>query len=265
MKWIRSVIVILISGILLSCATRKEIVQFKDDTQYLRQQIFALRQENQEMRKMLLALNKAILSIQNINQRTKADLLAELESLKNQSQIIDSKLVDTADRMSGLIHKVETPPPPQTYETIDDFIADTTKQVVVGQPPAPTLPTLEPKKLYDTAYLDLTRGNYQLALQGFEEYLSHFPESEFADNAQYWIGEVYYAQQDYQRAIEEFKKVVQNYPKGEKVPAALLKIGFTYLNLNAFTSGKKYLNMVIAQFPNSEEARLARSRLATLE
>ena len=117
------------------------------------------------------------------------------------------------------------------------------------------------KRLYDQAYKDLTRGNYSLALLGFGEYLKRSPASDLADNAQYWIGECYYAQRDYDPAIQEFLKVQKDYPQGDKVPAALLKTGFSFLQLEDRASARRYLNQVVEQFPNSEEAVSARNKL----
>lgn len=117
------------------------------------------------------------------------------------------------------------------------------------------------KRLYDQAYKDLTRGNYSLALLGFREYQRRSPASDLADNAQYWIGECYYAQRDYDPAIQEFLKVPTDYPQGDKVPAALLKTGYSFLQLEDRASARRYLNQVVEQFPNSEEAVSARNKL----
>jgi tol-pal system protein YbgF len=117
------------------------------------------------------------------------------------------------------------------------------------------------KRLYDQAYKDLTRGNYSLALLGFRDYLRRSPASDLADNAQYWIGECFYAQRDYDPAIQEFLKVQKDYPQGDKVPAALLKTGFSFLQLEDRASARRYLNQVVEQYPNSEEAVSARNKL----
>jgi tol-pal system protein YbgF len=117
------------------------------------------------------------------------------------------------------------------------------------------------KRTYDQAYKDLTRGNYSLALLGFRDFLRRSPASDLADNAQYWIGECFYAQRDYDPAVQEFLKVQENYPRGDKVPAALLKTGFSFLQLEDRASARRYLNQVVEQFPNSEEAVSARNKL----
>lgn len=120
-----------------------------------------------------------------------------------------------------------------------------------------------PRALYEAAYQDLSQGKHDLALMGFHEVLSRFPTSELADNAQYWIGEVYYDKQDYPQALEEFLKVEQSFPTGDKVPAALLKIGMTQQQLGKSRSADKTFQSLIQRFPSTEEARLARTKLSS--
>jgi tol-pal system protein YbgF len=118
-----------------------------------------------------------------------------------------------------------------------------------------------PRALYDAAYQDLTRGNYGLALMGFQEVLAKFPTSELADNAQYWIGESYYAQKDYKQARAEFQKAVDTYPQGDKVPAALLKVGFCQQQLGEKEAARTTFQQLVDRYPMSEEARLATTKL----
>ncbi len=258
-SFIKICIVSLFSLWLSSCATRKEIVRFRQDISYLCLQSDSLRKENQEIRKMLLGLNKNISDLQNETRRTKADLLAEIDQIRTQSQVIDSKLEDNTYRMSHFLQKVETSvPPSSTKDTLDNALNSEKAANTLVQNRE-----FDPLEIYNAAYLDLSKGNYQLALQGFQKLLEKLPKSDLADNSQYWIGEVYYAQKDYQKAMEEFKKVIENFPKGDKIGAALLKIGYCYFNINDPNTGKKYLRIVTERFPNSEEARLAQSRLAT--
>ena len=114
-----------------------------------------------------------------------------------------------------------------------------------------------PDEIYDTAYLDVTRGNYPLAIQGFEEYVSRYRDTELADNAQYWIGEYYYAQKDYFKAIEEFGKVLDLYPRGDKVPGAMVKLGMSSLEVGDRASAKKIFRQVVELHPHTDEAALA--------
>ncbi|MBI5599070.1 MAG: tol-pal system protein YbgF, partial [Deltaproteobacteria bacterium] len=111
--------------------------------------------------------------------------------------------------------------------------------------------------------LDLVRVNkdYEKGLQAFERFLSLYPDHELSDNAQYWIGEAYYATGDWEKAILEFNKVIKNYPKGDKVPAALLKQAFSFERLGAMKESGILLKKVIAEHPKSTEAEIAEKHL----
>ncbi len=239
------------------CASRKEIVQFKNDMQFLREQVQLIRNENREIKQKLQEIDRSIAAIEQDNNRTKADMMAEIADLKQQSRSLDNKLEDNIQQMSRLMLRAEP-------EVSQPNPSDSLEDVVSGKEPANAMRSgnrLDPKQLYDNAYLDLSRGNYPLALQGFQEYVQKFPNSELADNAQYWIGETYYAQGNYRAALTEFNKVLQEYPEGNKKAAAVLKIGFCYVKLGDMNNGKKYLNEVIQRFPDSEEAKVAKSML----
>ncbi len=121
-----------------------------------------------------------------------------------------------------------------------------------------------PRALYDAAYQDLTRGNLGLAIMGFQEVIAKFPSSELADNAQYWIGECYYAQKDYKRAREEFQKTVDAYPQGDKVPAALYKSALCQIETGDRKAARSTLEKLVEKYPHSEEARLAKAKLQEL-
>jgi len=260
LQMLKFVFILMTVQLIFGCASRKEIVRFKDDTAYLRQQVEVLRNENKAIRKAIVELHKSLTSLQDENRQTKADILAELDNLKNQSQILDSKIDEQAYRPSSSPKNTpdKIPTPELSAESADTTIAPFAQT----QPDSQTSDRENLKELYNAAYLDITRGNYKMAITGFLEFLYKFPDDDLADNAQYWIGEAYYAQKNYDQAIEEFEKVTSNYPKGDKVAAALLKIGYSYTNLQYPVIARNYLQMVIEQHLNSEEARLATSWLS---
>src|SRR5262245_13048605 len=114
---------------------------------------------------------------------------------------------------------------------------------------------------YDQASLDLTQGRYSLALQGFREFLKRYPTAELADNAQYGVGECFFAQAVFDSAETEYGKVEPRYPKGDKVPAALYKLALSQERLKKSSAAKKTLEDLVKRYPNSGEAQLARERL----
>jgi tol-pal system protein YbgF len=108
------------------------------------------------------------------------------------------------------------------------------------------------------------RGNYDLAASGFGEYLARYPNTELADNAQYWIGECYDAQEKPQEALEAFTVVLEKYPNSDKAAAAQLKKGLIYLKMGDQGQGVVNLQYVVYEHPGTREADLAREQLRSL-
>ena len=112
------------------------------------------------------------------------------------------------------------------------------------------------------AAVDLVKaGRYADALAALRAFVQRYPHNDYADNAQYWIGEVFYAQKDYVRALAEFRKVVEVYPRGNKVPDALLKVGYCYQAIGQGEKARAVLEQVVNLYPKSEPAALAAKRL----
>jgi tol-pal system protein YbgF len=104
-------------------------------------------------------------------------------------------------------------------------------------------------------------AKYVEALAALREFVQRNPRHDYADNAQYWVGEVFYAQKDYVRALSEFRKVVEVYPRGNKVPDALLKVGYCYQAVGQGDKARAVLEQVVNRYPKSEPAALAARRL----
>jgi tol-pal system protein YbgF len=122
---------------------------------------------------------------------------------------------------------------------------------------------LQPDALsvYKSAYEALKRREHATAIAGFKTFLSRFPDHDYSDNAQYWLGEAYYDQADWKTALAEFRKVIKRYPGGNKAPDALLKIGFCYVKLGDAAAAGDVLQQVLQIYPKTDAARLAQKRL----
>jgi tol-pal system protein YbgF len=122
----------------------------------------------------------------------------------------------------------------------------------------------DPLQTYQAAYRDYQRGNFDLAIEGFQDFVQASPNSDLADNASYWVGESLFSQKKYREAIAQFDAVVTKYPKSDKVPGALLKKGYAYININEKAQGVVQLQYVLHEHPQSQEASLARQKLKQL-
>ncbi|MCF8028857.1 MAG: tol-pal system protein YbgF [Desulfobacteraceae bacterium] len=123
---------------------------------------------------------------------------------------------------------------------------------------------LSKDELYASAKQAYDNGDFQSALQGFELFLEKFSDSDNADNARFWIGEIYFAEQWYERAILEYEKVIKNYPDGNKVAGAYLKQGFAFEKIGENANARLILNELLGKFPDSNEAKIAKKKLANL-
>ena len=114
---------------------------------------------------------------------------------------------------------------------------------------------------FKSSYMDLTLGNYDLAVQGFKNYLVRYPGSASRDNALYYLGESYYSLSRYLEAVAEYQSVVREFPRSRFKPASYLKAGFCYRKLGENQLAERAFRELIASFPRSEEAEQARVAL----
>ena len=117
---------------------------------------------------------------------------------------------------------------------------------------------------YQKAFELLKEGNYETAMNSFISFIEVYEESEFIDDAKYWLAETYYAQRAYDKALEEFDGIIIQFPDSGKIPETILKSGFCYVELGDLEQAKKILNLVINKYPNTSVSRLAVQKLKTI-
>ncbi len=121
------------------------------------------------------------------------------------------------------------------------------------------------EKLYYDAAFDLIKAkDFDKASQAFAAFLRKYPNSQYAGNAQYWLGEVNLAKGDLQGAGQAFAKVSQLYPKHAKVPDSLYKLADVERRLGHTDKVKGILQQVVAQYPGTSAAQLAQRDLQRL-
>jgi tol-pal system protein YbgF len=126
-----------------------------------------------------------------------------------------------------------------------------------GAPPNPDM-------VYQSAKGDLSGGNVDLALSGFQNYLKFYPNGEYAPNAQYYIGEVYRTKEDWDNAIASFDKVLANYPDSNKAPDANYMKGVVQLKASQRAAAIRSFKEVLNNYPTSDVAKKAQDQLRGL-
>ena len=118
---------------------------------------------------------------------------------------------------------------------------------------------------YEAAFELLKQQRYQAAEAAFGQFLVSFPDSQLADNAQYWRAEAYYVTDQFEDALGQFQVVLSGYPRSRKIPDALLKIGFSNYELGRWGGARAALERVNEDYPESTAARLAGQRLSRMD
>lgn len=125
-------------------------------------------------------------------------------------------------------------------------------------------PSEAERQAYDQAFLALRETRYADAAEGFDRFLRDYPDSSYAPNALYWLGEAYYVTRDFETALAQFQRLLETYPGSAKQPDALLKTGFSHYELGRWERARAALEQVLADHPGTNYSRLAENRLRTM-
>ena len=223
-----------------------------------------LRQTEAELRKRLEAADRNPLPTTTVKRLE--TLETAIGDLKTKYQAVDQRLASIVAQIEENPRQVTESPsrPPE------DFV---TRAAAQAAAPAAKVPpsggfdnqtVLTPTASFNLAYNDYLKGNYDLAVAGFESFLRQFPTTSLAAHAQYWIGESYSNKREYRSAVDAYERVVNNYPKSDKVPIALYKAGAGYAELADTAKARSLLKRVIEEHPQSDEAARAKQKLADL-
>jgi len=122
-----------------------------------------------------------------------------------------------------------------------------------------TLPSL-----FDNALEDFMNGRYDQSLPVFESIAVAGLDHPLTDNAQYWVGECYFAQGDPGAASVAIERLLMNHPTTNKGSEALLLLGRSYAQLGRTVEAFDALQRVLEEHPKSESAPRARQLITSL-
>jgi len=271
--------------LLLACSaiaekSKKAYELIYQDVQILKQQILQLTEKIKTNTQDIEAIKKQleeVLTQLKLFQREQASIKEDLKTVPTQYQILLEKLEEMSLQLIKIVEEILVlkgtslrPPSPQEQKSEEEQAPSDT-QTAEEQEKEPTkektLPpaiSLSPQEVYNMAYSDYLKGNFQLAIDGFNIYKEQFSESPLADNAQYWIGECYFSQGKFEEAIEEFNDLILNYPHSDKISAVYLKKGLSLLELGKKEEALSVFKLLISKYPLSEETKLAQQKIKEL-
>jgi len=231
------------------------------DVQYVREDIQEARRQAADAKAMVDGLKVDFQQLKGDFETLKFQGAGgeKLDELTRRLDALDSRLaaIEQARAAAAAL--------PAGGETEVPFASLTPAPPTVGSGPLAgiSVPASAPAEYREGLEL-LRSGDSPAAIQKLREFLRKSPKTDLADDAQYWIGEAYYANRDYNRAILEFNEVLLRYPKGDKVPAALLRQAFAFAELGDKVDARLVLQKLVSEHGGSPEAEEGRQKLAEL-
>jgi tol-pal system protein YbgF len=218
-----------------------------------------------EVRNLRGQLEEQSLELENLKRRQRdqyLDLDQRLSDMRNSQPVSTGGppgISATSVQGSTVLPPAEDAPEVREPLTTRSSVTGIGQPLAQSQTPAET--AAEEKAAYDRAFQALKELRYADAAEKFQSFLERFPNSEYSDNAQYWLGESYYVTRNYDIALTAFQELMDRYPDSPKVPDALLKMGYTHYELKQWDSARAALTQVQESYPGTTLARLAESRL----
>ncbi len=244
------------------CVLPDQIESLERDVADVRAELEKVRAEQAAAERRLAAIEAQAESSDPVRREEFAAVRADMEEVRRTVTALDDRIDQTDRRMDRLSLDLQTnrelaKRPASAPLPVPDASG-------TGVAPAAGTAIPNPEALYNTAYADFSKGNYELAIAGFQEYARRFPDADLADNALYWIGECRFSQGSYRVAVDAFDAMLERYPASDKAAAADLKKALAYLEMNQVGQAIVQFEHVLARYPGSDEARVARDRLSAL-
>lgn len=196
---------------------------------------------------------KANLELANQNQRLLeevAQLRGLLETVMHRQEVGDKRTQDFYLDLDTRVRKFEGGAGPAA--------------AVDGAAAANPKPAADPAKEgqdYEAALNHFKAGKYKEASWGFSAFVQKYPDSQLAPNAQYWLGNAFYAQRDCKKAIDAQAVVTTKYADSPKAADAWLAIATCQQDQGNAAAAKRSLESLLAKYPNTPAADTARQRL----
>ena len=220
-------------------------------------------------------LNASMSAVQKNTQDLSAASGARLDTMGTQVQGLSDNVADLQARLGKLDQKLTDVQ--NTLQNVDSKLASPAPTAMPSGPgpstgPGPgagaaaasAMPPASADVLYSNGLRDINGKHYDLATQEFQDYLKYYGDTDLASNAQFYLGEIAYSQNQFQQALDAYNKVVDNYPKSFKTASARMRKGFCLAELGQKTAAIRELRAVVRQYPGTDEAKRSSAKLREL-
>ena len=253
---------VLFLGIGLSgCVTKRDIDEVKD-------QLTRVESQNRETSRLMAKVD-SLISMSAVNgEAVRADVRQTSDNLQMQFDALlanYNELINQLNRINQELRNRKiisgSVPGPGDPPAISGQPATT---IPVTPPPSVVRPTVDCDSTYDAAFVLARQEAYNEAIDGFRNFLVECPNHENVPDAYFWIGELFFRQENYGRAISEFEHLVTTYQQSPKVAPALYKVARCQHEQGKTTEAQSTYRRIIDEFPGSTEAKQAQERLSEM-
>src|SRR5687767_8249027 len=212
-----------------------EIRMLQEQQQQLQQMLGGLAET---LTQTLKTMSSKIDDQSGATRKSFADQRLLIESVSETARILREKADDTNVRLSSMTQELEAIRQAITSQPQTPSPAGPGQEPAAGNPGGIAAPSggapppgVSPERMFNEAFGDYTRGDYDLAIEGFQTYMRMFPRTDRTDDAQLKVGDSLHAAKRFTEAAAAFQKVISDYPQSDSVPAAYYKLGLTYESL----------------------------------
>ena len=224
----------------------------KGEDQKLRTQAAELRGLIEELREQIQEIGGRLEETAFVLRQKTASMEEKNSYASNELRLLDTSINSIKARTSHIERYLNIESPETLTEKGGALVPKTAPKGVAS---------LTENELYDSAKQAFDHGDLEDSREKFASFIKTFSKSKMADNAQFWIGEIYYREKWYEKAILEYQKVIENYPRGNKVKASLLKQGLAFYKLGDKANARLILRELLKKYPKSNESKIARKIL----
>jgi len=178
-----------------------------------------VQQDADSVNKLVAALN----GLQTTLTKQQSDSGTKTEQLSGQIQALNDTLDELKVRLAKVSKQLEDMQASQQSIAAQQATQQAATDAAKNAPP--------PDVLYNNGLRDYNGGKPDLASQEFADYVKFYPNTDLAGNSYYYLGEIQFKQGNYQQAVQSYDQVLQNFPSGNKAASAQLKKGFALVEL----------------------------------
>jgi tol-pal system protein YbgF len=253
-------------------ARDKEHQQLAADLRMLQEQSQQVQNLLGQLGDALKAVNQRLDEQAKVNQKAFADQKLIIDTVSKDLAVVREKLDDTNTRVGSISQEVDALRQALQQATVprQSTAVEPADGAAPGTPTEPAAATstiavgVSPQRLLDGARADYAAGLWDLAINGFRAYITSFPKSDMADDAQVLIGNSYLQDGKFDRAVDAYDLAIRTYPGGNAIPEAYYKKGLAHRGLKQMDQARQAFEYVIKTYPQSDATLLARQALTQL-